>query len=1482
MKTVDIRIPHHHKKQKVIFLVLIICFVLVVVSQALPISINNIFPFLQSTEKSRDHGIKSVSDFYFESSLIDDSKLYSNLGFDLSTIDDVVIYNKDCLVEGHLPLLIKANEDFSLSKTTSFLSSKETSKQAFGNIDYKYKILQSYQKDIQVPIYENKPYSIDVLDNKTGKTETIKYNESVITGYKPMKETRYHWVETKDMNSVSVTKDGFIIVDIVGKFKAGLGKKQIDVVPEVTVDGVKYEFDQYAWWSTSWNYSKPITINHLQVHAALSNFPVLINITDTDLKDNAQADGDDIAFVSSNNATQYNHEIEKYTSGTGKLVAWVNVTSLSNTTDTIIWMYYGNGGCSSQQHATATWHTNYMAVYHMGYSSGIQDSTANNRDATRSGNTATQTDKFFGDCQLFTGDWSGSSSTYITTDGAWFDTADTSVTWSCWVYNKGITYDYGGYMQPLSGTSGVKWFCLVSGTYGFNIWNGGGTVNAGAGHAQWRYITNTRNGQTINAYSNGTLKETNTDTENDDPSGSTKIRIGPYATSGNPTYWMNTFGGWIEEYRVSSVIWSDAWICTEFNSMKNASNGSFFSVGSEHGTSPTSSVDSIIPYWCVATKTITATTQNGSATNISLYYRYSSDNVSWGGYCYFGIDSASPFSFNFNFPNGTGYYQFYSIAKKGAYTESSPAANDTGCAYETNTISITEPFPVNGATGVSVAGSPLNVNVTHSLNFTMNVSVYSNHTGTWTKYASFGGYDFMLDFNNDTIWNYLDLSKYISDVGWQRNGLYGFYLNASVTAEFGMTAWNRKYYWSVNVTDEHGLWKNETFFFHGENDTTKPTSQVNETLGYWKNFHWFMMGGNASDTESGIDRTELWYRYSADNISWGAWTLGYTDTTNYDNPAWLFDFDTHGDIGYYQFYTRAWDNASNYEDAPGVADYICGFDDSPPTSFIEPVSPYWYNSQPVILTVNWSETGVGIDYIRLWVSTDGGSSWYGYLDVNSTPWQFSFDMPEGEEEYWFYSIAVDNATNTEAAPGGPDTFLGYDITKPTSSITLASYWFNSPVNLNGIASDVLSGINKTEWWYRYSADNISWGAWTLGSNDTTHWDDPYWYFDFDLYGGEGYYQFYTRAKDNATNYEDAPGAADAICGYAPNPPTSSVNLISPYFTNVDINIYATASDGLSGLKLVEFWYKFSTDNFTWGAGTLYYTHHFPWMSGLGCLFTMANDGYYQFYTIAETNASVREIPLAPIGGWPARVARDTQAPGSWVNDTLLPDIITTVPFTVTANALDAWQFWVVNSGVKDVRLYYQYAADGYSWGAWTYYGINTTGKVSGYDSTWNWSFMPVGLGSYRFSAVAKDNAGNMNEALWNEADCNIYSFCFANFTYTITGKVAQFNDTSLGTMTNWYWEYGDGYTDWGERNPEHYYYGTGNFSVTLTVEDLDSHTLSSVTKTITFAAIPTPPETYLINFNWFDFMMPMVFIIIIIMLFIVLFAMIKRSGGKKR
>jgi hypothetical protein len=139
------------------------------------------------------------------------------------------------------------------------------------------------------------------------------------------------------------------------------------------------------WWNTSWLYRKRITIDSTKVDADLTHFPVLIDIIDPDLASWAQDDGGDIVFIDGSGA-KLNHEIESYDDGTGHLVAWVNVPTLSSTVNTDLYMYYGNSATSNQENAEGVWDSNFKMVHHLQETSGIHyDSTSNDNDGTPQG-----------------------------------------------------------------------------------------------------------------------------------------------------------------------------------------------------------------------------------------------------------------------------------------------------------------------------------------------------------------------------------------------------------------------------------------------------------------------------------------------------------------------------------------------------------------------------------------------------------------------------------------------------------------------------------------------------------------------------------------------------------------------------------------------------------------------------------------------------------------------------------------------------------------------------------------------------------------------------------------------------------------------------------------------------------------------------------------------------------------------------------------
>ena len=144
---------------------------------------------------------------------------------------------------------------------------------------------------------------------------------------------------------------------------------------------------QAAWYDSNWQYRKALTIDSAQVPSDQTNFAVLISITDTDLAAGARSDGFDIVFTDSAGTTKLDHEIESYSSGTGALVAWVRVPTLTSSANNTVYLYYGYASATDQQNAPGVWDANYVGVWHLDESpangvAGHDESTGNPTDGT--------------------------------------------------------------------------------------------------------------------------------------------------------------------------------------------------------------------------------------------------------------------------------------------------------------------------------------------------------------------------------------------------------------------------------------------------------------------------------------------------------------------------------------------------------------------------------------------------------------------------------------------------------------------------------------------------------------------------------------------------------------------------------------------------------------------------------------------------------------------------------------------------------------------------------------------------------------------------------------------------------------------------------------------------------------------------------------------------------------------------------------------
>jgi PGF-pre-PGF domain-containing protein len=113
---------------------------------------------------------------------------------------------------------------------------------------------------------------------------------------------------------------------------------------------------------------------------------------------------------------------------------------------------------------------------------------------------------------------------------------------------------------------------------------------------------------------------------------------------------------------------------------------------------------------------------------------------------------------------------------------------------------------------------------------------------------------------------------------------------------------------------------------------------------------------------------------------------------------------------------------------------------------------------------------------------------------------------------------------------------------PLSSVnSIVPYWQKAtPFSITAMTSDNGGQVTNVALYYHYSSDNLSWGSWTLFGVDN---EEP-WSWSFTAPRGDGYYEFYSIARDNKGYEESAKPRAEARCGVDTTAPMAPV-LISP-------------------------------------------------------------------------------------------------------------------------------------------------------------------------------------------------------------------------------------------------------------------------------------------------------------------------------------------------
>jgi hypothetical protein len=124
--------------------------------------------------------------------------------------------------------------------------------------------------------------------------------------------------------------------------------------------------DAAGGWLTGWNYRRAITIDYTKVSAPLVDFPVLISLTSANFTfSNALGTGYDIRFTSADGTTLLDYERERFVSGSQLADFWVRIPTVSNSANTVFYIYYGKSGAADGSNKTGVWDTSTKGVWHL-------------------------------------------------------------------------------------------------------------------------------------------------------------------------------------------------------------------------------------------------------------------------------------------------------------------------------------------------------------------------------------------------------------------------------------------------------------------------------------------------------------------------------------------------------------------------------------------------------------------------------------------------------------------------------------------------------------------------------------------------------------------------------------------------------------------------------------------------------------------------------------------------------------------------------------------------------------------------------------------------------------------------------------------------------------------------------------------------------------------------------------------------------------
>ena len=656
--------------------------------------------------------------------------------------------------------------------------------------------------------------------------------------------------------------------------------------------------------------------------------------------------------------------------------------------------------------------------------------------------------------------------------------------------------------------------------------------------------------------------------------------------------------------------------------------------------------------------------------DVTLWYRHSTNNGSWGGWKYFGKDSGSPYSFNFNGPEGSGHYQFYSVSNDTAgNTEKIPGSEDAIWGYDKDAPVVSSPFIYNG-------------NV-HNKYFNGAVSIRSNASDADSGIDP-GTAQYSL--NNGLSWQ---------TATWSGTYMYKDSLTPGQSIDI-----------KFRIGDKVGNGPAASSTTSYTYDSTNPTLGNPEIYqgNYQGQYYKGTIGirGTATDAGCGVDSSTA--QYSLDNgntwqtASWdgtyiyktgltpgqnidikfrvkdnlgNGYTSSSTKSCTYDstNPSLgnpeIYQGSLHGQYykgtigiratatdtgcgvngstaqysldGGTSWQSANWDGTYIYKAGltPGqninikfrVKDNLgngytssstksCTYDSTNPSlgnpEIYQGSLHGQYYKGTIGIRATATDTGCGVNGSTAQYSLDGGTSW------QSANWDGTYIYKNGLTPGQNIDIKFRITDLLGNGPTGSSTkSYTHDPTNPTlgnPEIYQGNYegqYYRGAIAIRATATDAGCGVNGST--AEYSLDGgTSW--------QTADWDGTYAFKEGLSPGAFISIQF--KVKDNLDNGDAfSPGKN---YNFDNTKPASSVEQLGAYWKiNAPITIEATATDhGDVGVMEVALLYRHSHDNSTWGNVTLFdIDTKSPWAFNFSA---PADWGFYRFFSVANDSLGNRE------------------------------------------------------------------------------------------------------------------------------------------------------------------------------------------------------------------------------------------------------------------